>query len=81
MGSTTLASGLGAAGGTAAPVEVIRPDGADEVSSRRLPSALSPSSISTYEQCPRRFQHSRIDRLPDPSGPDAVLGTFVHHVL
>jgi putative RecB family exonuclease len=48
---------------------------------KRLPSALSPSSISTYEQCPRRFQYSRIDRLPDPSGPDAVLGTFVHGVL
>lgn len=51
------------------------------IAGKRLPSALSPSSISTYEQCPRRFQYSRIDRLADPSGPDAVLGTFVHGVL
>lgn len=52
-----------------------------EATERRLPSALSPSSIATYEQCPKRFECSRIDRLPDPSGPDAVLGTFVHGVL
>lgn len=55
--------------------------GVGAAQARRLPSALSPSSISTYEQCPKRFEYSRIDRIPDPSGPDAVLGTFVHAVL
>ena len=46
-----------------------------------LPRGLSPSSMATYEQCPIRFKFSKIDRLPDPSGVEAVLGTFVHGVL
>ena len=48
---------------------------------RRLPSRLSPSAISTYESCPRRFEYSRVWRLPDPSGEAAVIGSFVHLVL
>lgn len=46
-----------------------------------LANGLSPSSASTFRQCPRRWQHRYIDRLPDPSGEPALRGTFVHDVL
>lgn len=42
---------------------------------------LSPSSASTFRQCPRRWQHRYLDRLPDPKGVPALVGTFVHRVL
>lgn len=45
------------------------------------PEYLSPSSISTYRQCPLKFKYSKIDGLPDPSGKEAILGNFVHDVL
>lgn len=45
------------------------------------PPYLSPSSASTFEQCPRRWKYRYIDRLPDPPGDKALVGTFVHRVL
>ena len=42
---------------------------------------LSPSSASTFRQCPRRWKHRYIDRMPDPKGIPALIGTFVHRVL
>ncbi len=45
------------------------------------PPYLSPSSASTFEQCPRRWKHKYVDRLPEPSGHAAVAGVFVHEVL
>ncbi len=42
---------------------------------------LSPSSASTFRQCPRRWKHRYLDRLPDPKGIPALVGTFVHRVL
>jgi len=45
------------------------------------PRHLSPSSASTFRQCPRRWQLRYIDKLPDPKGEAAVLGTFVHEIL
>jgi len=45
------------------------------------PEYLSPSSIGTYRQCPLKFKYSKIDKLPDPSGPEAILGNFVHAIL
>ena len=45
------------------------------------PRHLSPSSASTFRQCPRRWRLRYIDNLPDPKGEAAVLGTFVHQVL
>jgi putative RecB family exonuclease len=45
------------------------------------PEYLSPSSISTYRQCPLKFKYQKIDGLHDPSGKEAVLGNFVHDVL
>ena len=48
---------------------------------KALPTALSPSSASTFSQCPQRWKFRYIDRLPDPPGRSALLGTFAHAVL
>ena len=45
------------------------------------PQYLSPSSISTWQQCPLKFKYSRIDKLVDPPTDATVLGNFVHDVL
>ena len=45
------------------------------------PRHLSPSSASLYQQCPRKWRHRYIDRLPDPPGEPALVGTFAHLVL
>ncbi len=45
------------------------------------PAYLSPSSISTFQQCPLKFKFSRIDRLPEPPTRATLLGNFVHEVL
>lgn len=50
-------------------------------SKRRRPRGLSPSSVSVYEQCPKRWEFRYIDRLPDPPTEAAVVGTFAHLVL
>ena len=42
---------------------------------------LSPSSASTFRQCARRWKHRYLDKLPDPKGIPALVGTFVHRVL
>ncbi len=46
-----------------------------------LPTHLSASSITTYEQCPLRFRFSRIDKIPEPTTEAMILGTFVHEIL
>ena len=45
------------------------------------PPHLSPSSLSTFEQCPLKFKYNKIDLIPDKSGIEAVMGNFVHDVL
>ena len=45
------------------------------------PRHLSPSSAGLYQQCPRKWRHRYIDRLPDPPGEPALVGTFAHLVL
>lgn len=43
---------------------------------------FSPSAAAVWEQCPRRWWHRYIDRLPEPPpGEPAILGTFVHQIL
>jgi putative RecB family exonuclease len=43
---------------------------------------LSPSAAALWAQCPRRWWHKYVDRLPEPPpGAPAVLGTFVHEIL
>jgi putative RecB family exonuclease len=48
---------------------------------RRKPSALSPSAIDLWEQCPRRFEQERVLRRRSMPGVDAVIGTFAHRAL
>jgi putative RecB family exonuclease len=45
------------------------------------PRHLSPSSISTWEQCPLRFRYSRLDKIPEPSTEAQLIGTVTHEVL
>ena len=43
--------------------------------------SLSPTSASTWRQCPARWRYRYVENLPDPPGHDAVIGSFVHRVL
>jgi putative RecB family exonuclease len=43
--------------------------------------SLSPSRAGDFMTCPLLFRYRTIDRLPEPSSPDAVRGTVVHKVL
>lgn len=45
------------------------------------PPHLSPSAATTFTQCPRRWQRRYLERLPDPPGPPALVGTLTHRVL
>ena len=47
----------------------------------KTPRSFSYSSASVYKQCPRRWKHKYIDKLPDPTGEAALVGTFAHEVL
>ena len=51
------------------------------MTSLQLPTHLSASSISTYEQCPLRFRFSRIDKIPEPTTQPMIMGSFVHEIL
>lgn len=46
-----------------------------------LPEHLSPSSAAAFEGCPRRWRFKYIERLREPSGQAALVGTFAHRVL
>jgi putative RecB family exonuclease len=48
---------------------------------RALPFSLSPSSISSFKECPLAFRFSYLDRLPEPPSPWASKGTLVHRAL
>jgi putative RecB family exonuclease len=50
-------------------------DGVDVVGS------LSPSRASDFMACPLLYRFRTVDRLPEPSSPDAMRGTLVHKVL
>ena len=43
--------------------------------------ALSPSRAGDFLTCPLLYRFRVLDRLPEPSSPDAVRGTVVHKVL
>lgn len=45
------------------------------------PRYLSPSSISTFQQCPLRYRWSRIDKLPEPATEAQALGSMTHEIL
>ncbi|MDF1602448.1 PD-(D/E)XK nuclease family protein [Nocardioides sp. YIM 152315] len=43
--------------------------------------ALSPSRAGDFMTCPLLYRFRTVDRLPEPSSPEAVRGTVVHKVL
>jgi putative RecB family exonuclease len=43
--------------------------------------SLSPSRAGDFMTCPLLYRFRTIDKLPEPSSPDAVRGTVVHKVL
>jgi putative RecB family exonuclease len=47
----------------------------------QAPELLSPSSISTFQQCPMKFKYSKIDGLRDSPTEATMLGNFVHEIL
>lgn len=65
----------------AAPVEGMPvPVGVD--AAERPGPSFSPSAAGLWAQCPRRWWHRYVDRLPEPPpGEPAILGTFVHAIL
>ncbi len=66
------------------PGDMLDPAGVGAVGQDGRPSPpkrLSPSGAATFEQCPRRWRFRYVDRLPDPPGVDALVGTFAHRVL
>jgi len=42
---------------------------------------LSPSSVKTYEQCPRKYYYNYIKKLPKKDFTHLHLGTFCHDIL
>jgi putative RecB family exonuclease len=63
------------------PAEIDLGGGVREVGVPTPPPRLSPSGAGTFEQCPRRWRHRYVDRLPDPPGEAALAGSFAHRVL
>ncbi len=53
----------------------------EPVPADKRPKYLSPSSVSTFEQCSLRYRYSRIDRLPEPATEAQALGSYAHEVL
>lgn len=46
-----------------------------------LPTALSPSRLQDFRACPRRFQYSAVERIPQPATYATTKGRLVHWVL
>ncbi len=46
-----------------------------------LPRALSPSRLQDFQSCPRRYQYSAVERIPQPATYATTRGRVVHHVL
>ncbi len=46
-----------------------------------LPKSLSPSRLSDFQSCPRRYQHTSIDRIPQPASYATAKGRFAHYVF
>ncbi|WP_300401524.1 PD-(D/E)XK nuclease family protein [Nocardioides sp.] len=52
-----------------------------EVDGTTVIGSLSPSRAGDFLQCPLLYRFRTIDRLPEPTSPDALRGTVVHKVL
>jgi putative RecB family exonuclease len=46
-----------------------------------LPQSLSPSRLSDFQACPRRYQYASIERIPQPATYATAKGRFVHYVF
>ena len=46
-----------------------------------MPRHLSPSSAALFDQCPRRWRLRYVEKLVEPAGEAALVGTFAHRVL
>lgn len=46
-----------------------------------LPKSLSPSRLSDFQACPRRYQHASVDRIPQPATYATAKGRLVHYVF
>ncbi|HVA53315.1 MAG TPA: PD-(D/E)XK nuclease family protein [Acidimicrobiales bacterium] len=46
-----------------------------------LPQSLSPSRLSDFQTCPRRYQHASIERLRQPASYATAKGRFIHFVF
>src|SRR3989338_3540465 len=47
----------------------------------RFKNMLSPSSINLYNQCPRKYYYSYIEKLPTKPNIYLVRGKIVHSIL
>src|SRR3954451_4163161 len=45
------------------------------------PWSLSPSSVSSFKECPLAFRFSYLERLPEPPSVWTTKGTLVHRAL
>lgn len=48
---------------------------------QELPKSLSPSRLSDFQTCPRRYQHASIERIPQPASYATAKGRFAHYVF
>ena len=48
---------------------------------QELPRSLSPSRLSDFQTCPRRYQYSSIERIPQPASYATAKGRFAHYVF
>jgi putative RecB family exonuclease len=46
-----------------------------------LPKSLSPSRLSDFQTCPRRYQHASVERLAQPATYATAKGRFVHYIF
>jgi putative RecB family exonuclease len=46
-----------------------------------LPKSLSPSRLSDFQTCPRRYQYASIERVPQPASYATAKGRFAHYVF
>ena len=48
---------------------------------QELPRSLSPSRLSDFQACPRRYQYASVERIPQPASYASAKGRFAHFVL
>jgi putative RecB family exonuclease len=46
-----------------------------------LPQSLSPSRLSDFQACPRRYQYASIERIPQPATYATAKGRLVHYIF